>query len=403
MIASDVCVVGAGPAGLVLAIELGRAGKSVVVVESTMEFERHFRGESIVPDAVWMLRQMGILQKIEAQGAKRSRRFEMFENGKRLVNVDFAEFDKIEKYPMEIPQVMLLGALLEECAQEPSVTVLRGHELDELVRRDGRVRGVTTTSAAGGQHIDAALVVGSDGRYSTVRAQAGIPFHKEPLARDVIWFRVPCPAAWDLDVYRVMMERDRHVVVLPTHPDMLRVGLNVPKGGAARMRADGIEVLHDRVDAIDRDLGAVVRSHVRDWSDTVVLDIFTTRVPQWHRDGVVLIGDAAHTLSPVLGHGVNHAMQDGRLLGQMLGRLDLAGAADRAQDGAVDAVLREFQAAREPGVAQSRGLQLRQERLFTLRSRAQTRLRRALYRTIGALRPLREAVFGRAYFTLLQR
>lgn len=402
-VVSDVVIAGGGPAGLMLALLLGRQGVDLVVIDSQETLERHFRGESMVPDSVWMLKQAGLLEDLEALGVRRARRLEIYENNKNILKMNFSEFKNYsECFPMEIPQTLLLQRIFDELSEIPNVKLLQGYNIYDLVQtEDGRYNGVVVNRDSEDIVIYGRLIVGADGRYSAIRNLAGFAVSKTPLARDVLWLSVPYPEGWERDVYRVLIQEDRHVLVLPTHPDSLRVGFNIPKGGIAQLRQGGIELLYQRIRELSKELGDTVEENIRGWSDTTVLDVFTAQVPQWCKDGIVLIGDAAHTLSPVLGHGVNHALQDSFTLANIIMESCFSNGEWNISNSRLDALLIDFQLNREPLIEASRSLQTRQEKLFALKGR-KCIVRKLIYTMLGKVRPLRTLVLGNAYFTILQ-
>jgi 2-polyprenyl-6-methoxyphenol hydroxylase-like FAD-dependent oxidoreductase len=238
----------------------------------------------------------------------------------------------------------------------------------------------------------------ADGRYSKTRELSGLPFVKEPLDRDVVWLRVPRPDGWERGSYRIRLHGARHALLIPTYPDDIRVGFNIPKGGLRELRKGGIGALHARLDELAPELAKTVREHVTGWSGTTVLDIFTVATPQWSRPGLVLIGDAAHTLTPILGQGVNHALIDGHTLAALLDRPLRAAGLRRAE--LIRTATLRFQADREAAVRVSRGLQLRQERAFTFGNPLAVTARSTLYRALGASRFLQQRMLCTAYFQL---
>ncbi|WP_058042453.1 FAD-dependent monooxygenase [Streptomyces roseifaciens] len=397
-ITAQACVIGGGPAGLVFALALAARGRDVIVVEKSEDFDRSFRGESILPDSVWLLDQLELLQPLRDQKVLEAHGLEISENGRPVLRVDFRQFDQPQPFPMEIPQPMLLRVIADAASKHPGFRIIRPAKAVVLLRDGGRVTGVRCRTPQGDLEITSPITIGADGRYSKIRDMAGIEHHKTPLERDVLWFKMPYPQAWEPNRYRIRINQDRHAVFLPTHPDMVRVGLNIPKGGLKDLRTAGIGALYARMDELAPELGSLVRKNITSWSGTMMLDIFTTVVPQWSIPGLVLAGDAAHTLSPILGHGVNHAIMDAlvlaRLVDQALTGPDTATALDRAGT--------RFQLVREGKVRQARDLQLRQEKIFTLSSPLATLTRRSLYRMINALPPVKQRVLGRAYFTIPQ-
>ncbi len=399
---TDVCVVGGGPAGLLLGLELAKRGRRVTVVEQKNGFERSFRGEAISPDAVWLLERLGLLDRLRGESLV-TRRVEIRDAGKVVLSTGFSTAAWPSKYPREIPQPALLSAIHEQAAALPGFRLLSGRAATELLHDDsGRVVGVRCTGEQDGAahvrtvEIRAALTVAADGRYSKLRESAKLAATKVPLERDFIWFKVPRPDFWDGQAYQVRLLRGAHGVFIPTVPDQLRVGLNILKGELRALRGRGIGALHARVAELAPELAETVRTHLPDWSGTSALEIFSTTVPTWSAPGLVLIGDAAHTLTPILGLGVHHALLDAVVLAPLVA--DAFDAADVAQ--ALDGAAREFQRRREPSVEFSRGLQLRQEKAFALSSPVAVAVRRSIYRVINRSDRVRRRLMTGIYYSL---
>jgi 2-polyprenyl-6-methoxyphenol hydroxylase-like FAD-dependent oxidoreductase len=394
----DVCVVGAGPAGMTLALDLARRGVEVLVLEQTKDFDRSFRGESISPDSVWLLDRLGVLDGLREQQILFIDELELSDGGRPVLTVDFHTFDQPMPLPAEIPQPMLLTALTDAASVHPSFSLRRQSKVVDLLRSDdGRVTGVRVRTPHGEQEIHARLVVGADGRYSKLREAAGLAFTKIPLERDFLWFKVPYPATLKPLVYRVRIERDQHAMLIPTWPDLLRVGVNIPKNGLKQARAAGISAIHDRVRVLAPEITDITE-HVRSWSDVSMLEIFTAVLPHWSTPGLVLIGDAAHTLSPVLAQGVNHAIIDAVTLAPLV----TGALRSPYPEAALDAAGPTFQQARESAVARARGVQLRQEKVFAFGKPAQIAVRRALYRTINRLPAVKSKIWSTVYYTVPQ-
>ncbi|WP_189312300.1 FAD-dependent oxidoreductase [Streptomyces brasiliensis] len=396
---AEVCVVGGGPAGLTLAVELAKRSVSVVVLEQSGHFDRSFRGESVSPDSVWLLDRLGVLGRLNG-AYQQMHRMEIVDSGSTVLRADFRRFPYPHPYPVELPQPALLSALagLGQDEHPEHFVLVRRATATRLLRAadgSGPVTGVTARTPEGEITVRAALTVAADGRFSKVREMSGLPYTKLPLDRDVVWLKLPFPPEWDDRTYRIRIRGDQHGLFIPTHPNSVRVGFNIPKGGLKGLRAQGLPALYERLDLLAPELSGSVRSEIRSWSDTSMLDIFTALVPRWSMPGLVLIGDAAHTLTPILGQGVNHAIIDAVTLAPLV--RDALGAG--GDESALLRACEEFQRAREEAVGKSRGLQLRQERLFALHG-AGGIFRRSLYRVVDQSQKLKEKVLGGAYFQL---
>jgi 2-polyprenyl-6-methoxyphenol hydroxylase-like FAD-dependent oxidoreductase len=395
VLTTDVCVVGGGPAGRALALALVREGCEVVLLEQHGAGRRAFRGESMAPDAVRLLDHLGVLERLRPE-ALRVDRLTVVDGGRPVLSVSFDDFRYPYRHPLEIPQPVLLAALARQTAEHGGCTVLDRSSAVELLWAGEAVAGVLAATPGGQVEVRARLTVGADGRFSRVRSLCGLSFRQTPLERDVVWMKLPFPddaGAWDRRAYQVRIDGDRHGLFLPSADGLLRVGLNIPKGGFRELRARGLAALHGRLDELAPELAAGARRALTGWYDTALLDIFSVEVPRWHLPGLVLVGDAAHTLSPVLGQGVNHA------LGDAVALAPLAAAALRSgSPGDLPAALDAFQRGREGPVRRSRGLQLRQERVFTFASPLGVAVRRGAYRLMNAVPAVRRRVMEPVYF-----
>ncbi|MQY11658.1 6-methylpretetramide 4-monooxygenase [Streptomyces sp. RB5] len=386
VIRTDVCVVGGGPGGRALALALARLGRESVLLEQRHGAARSFYGESVSPQGVRILDSLGVWDELAGR-AHRVDRLEIADGGRRVLDVRFADFPYTWRHPVELAQPALLAEL--SAAALGACRVLEPAAAVGLIEERGRVAGVRARTPEGELEIRAAVTVGADGRFSQVRRMAGLEdgARRTPLERDVIWLKLPFPAGWDRRAYRIRIAGASHALFLPGTDGRVRVGLNIPKGGLRQLRADGVGRLRAQLAALAPELHPAAEEHIRSWSDTVLLDIFTTEVARWSVPGAVLLGDAAHTLTPVLGQGINHALADAVALAGLL-----------APDPASDAAPRAFECSRRAPVTRSRALQLRQERLFTLAVPPGPTLRRTVYRTLNALPALRRRVFAPVYF-----
>ncbi|HEY3868273.1 MAG TPA: FAD-dependent monooxygenase [Actinocrinis sp.] len=306
---TDVLVVGGGPAGSLLGGLLARRGLDVVLVEKQVKLDRDFRGETIAGPSVIMLRALGYGPGLDEHGYLETTRVQMYMEGRPVFSVDYSKFG-LDVLPIDIPQPGLINVFNEDAKLHPNYTHLVGTAFTGLLFDGDTVAGATVKPADGSEAgIRARLVVGADGRFSKVRAAAGLDAVITPMERDFQWFKLPRPADWGQEA-NLVIDGPQHLVVLPTFPDLLRIGHNIPKGKLKELRAAGFEAFKQSVIEIDPRLEDLVHTHVQSWRDTSFLDIFTAELPQWSRDGLLLIGDASHTVTPLLGQGVNLGLQD---------------------------------------------------------------------------------------------
>ncbi|WCN83989.1 FAD-dependent monooxygenase [Micromonospora sp. LH3U1] len=383
---TDVLIVGGGPAGALLGFLLARRGVGVLVVEKQTSLERDFRGETVAAPSVVTLRRLGFGPALDDHGFLRTEGVTMRMEGRRVMHVDYRRFG-LGEVPVDIPQPALIAMFADAAAQYPTFEYRFGVSFTGLVRDGDTVTGARLRSRDGTTtEVRARLVVGADGRFSKVRHAAGITADVQHMARDFLSFKLPRPADWGLQA-ELVVDRDRHLVVLPTFPDFLRIGHNLPKRGLGALRKAGFAPFKAGIMALDPRLAPVVAEHLNSWDDTSFLEIFTAEVPEWTRDGLVLIGDASHTCTPILGQGVNLAIQDAVVIAPIIANA-LSGA------GPIPAsAFAGFVTERRRHKAHVTSFQRLQEKALATGSTPGVLLRRARYRLLDAL-PLKYRIFG---------
>lgn len=372
----SICIVGAGPAGALLALLLARAGVSVLLIERSMLNKRAFRGESISPDSVAMLHHLGIMPAIEKHGYLETQQLHILDAQRCLLKVNFNSFPYLHRFSIDIPQLVLIHAILKEAQKYQNFEFIQGVQCQGLLMENNEVRGVMLEQDQKIRRIQAHLVVGADGRYGKIRSWAGIPAKIKPLPRDIIWFLLPRPKGWG-GVAKISMHQDQHLIALPTYPNFLRVGVNIKRGQYAKMRAGPISQLHHLVTRLDPVLSQGLEENLLSWSDTALLDIFTAEVDTWARDGLILIGDAAHTLTPVLGQGVNQALKDAFYLAPIIQKQDFK---QGEVAGLPSLIFQDFIQERKRAVRFIHRFQMQQEKRLASQSVLGVWKRRALYR-----------------------
>lgn len=305
------CVVGGGPAGMMLGLLLARAGVEVTVLEKHGDFLRDFRGDTVHPSTLRLLDELGLGERFDRLPAQRLTQMRMHVEGTTFVAADLRRVPGRRKYIAMVPQWDFLDLLASAAAEEPSFR-LRMRTAVTGLRTDaaGRVTGVTYTDEQGVPgELAADLTVACDGRDSVVRAAAGLVPRSFEVPMDVWQVRVPAPRDRRKRGQVFLSVRDGQVAATMDRGDYYQTSYLIKKGTDARLRAHDIAWFRDRLGALlgwdDEALLAI-----GSWDDVLLLDVTMGRLPRWYRDGLLCIGDAAHTMSPVGGVGVNLAVQD---------------------------------------------------------------------------------------------
>ncbi|MGV0794594.1 FAD-dependent oxidoreductase [Mycolicibacterium sp. XJ1819] len=305
---STTCVIaGGGPAGVMLGLLLARAGVDVVVMEKHADFLRDFRGDTVHASTMRMLDELGLGQQFAAIPHREIDTLTLTVQGTE-VSIDLSRIPGPHKHIALVPQWDFLELLASAAAQEPTFTLLRNTEVLGPVRRDDTVVGVDYRDASGHQRrMHATLTVACDGRSSTLRTAMGLTTRSFGAPMDVWWFRLPRGVDDPHGLAGVMGAG--HAIVVIDRGDYYQCAYVIPKGRDAALRRRGIGALHDGVVSLVPWLADQVTA-VSSFDEVKLLDVQLNRLRRWYADGLLLIGDAAHAMSPVGGVGINLAVAD---------------------------------------------------------------------------------------------
>ncbi|WP_328298710.1 FAD-dependent monooxygenase [Streptomyces sp. NBC_00435] len=371
-VTTDICVVGAGPAGLVLALLLVRSGVRVAVVEKHRAGQREFRGEILQPGAMRLLDELGVLAGARARGCHEHARFRLVEQDRVLLDIDYRALPAPYDHLLSIPQAHVLDELLLHLEKYEDFTYLDRRRVSGLVRENGVVRGVRADGAGGPVLVRARAVVGADGRFSKTRQLAGIDAGRtEAFDLDVLWFKLrsdEAPAPGGLRDVRVFRSGSSPVLAYDSFPDRIQVGWTLPHKGYQQVVTQGFEHVRSELARAVPPYADLIHEQIKSFKDVSLLDVFSGRAERWAADGLLLIGDAAHTHSPIGAQGINLAVQDA-----VLAHPVLVGAV-RGQDASAG-VLGEFERRRAPDIARMARLQTVQSRAMLSTGTFATRVR----------------------------
>ncbi|HET6632437.1 MAG TPA: FAD-dependent oxidoreductase [Rhodanobacteraceae bacterium] len=300
------CVVGGGPAGMMLALLLARAGVAVTVLEKHGDFLRDFRGDTVHPSTLSIIDELGLREAFDALPQHRIQHLQALVGDLRLPIVDFRGLKPYD-YLALVPQWDFLDMLAAAGRRLPGFDLRMRHKATGLIRDGGCVRGVNVEGPDGSYTLHADLVVACDGRGSTIRAAAGLEARHYGAPMDVLWFRLPRLDSDPLDTFGIV--NHGHMMVLLNRKTYWQVAYLVPKGGDHALRAQPIGVLRTSVATLAPFLAGRGDS-IASWDAVSTLTVQVDRLPRWHQRGLLLIGDAAHAMSPIGGVGINLAIQD---------------------------------------------------------------------------------------------
>ncbi len=318
-------VVGGGPAGMVLGLLLARAGVAVTVLEKHADFLRDFRGDTVHASTLTLLDELGLGERFAALPQRRFDRVRV-ELDQGFVQVgDMSRLPGRHQHIALVPQWDLLDLLADAAAEEPTFTLRRDAEVTGLLHEGGRVTGVRFVDRTDGSRheLRATLTVACDGRRSAVRAAAGLAPRGFGVPMDVWWFRLPRRA--DDPAGLVGRFSAGHVMVMIDRGDYWQCGYLIRKGSDAALRAEGIDGFRRRLTDLIPWVADRMDTLVS-FDDVKLLDVRLERLRRWYLDGLLLIGDAAHAMSPVGGVGINLAVQDAVAAARILAPALQAGA-----------------------------------------------------------------------------
>lgn len=338
---TEVAIVGGGPAGMMLAVLLARRGIDHCVLEKNDDFEREYRGEVLMPRFARLLRQLRMESLFTGLPHRTLDGLAIHWGDRPIAKFRLAKVAPDFPFAYWIPQPVMLAALAAEAAKHPSHRLIFDAAVKELVQEGDRVAGVVVEHAGERLEVRSKVVVGCDGRFSSLRRLGKFEIEYEEHDFDVLWFTLP-----DVDdeqaAFRAFLTRPRGYLALPKHPAALQCGMMLPPNGYAAYRKAGIDSLRAHLLEGPKLFHAFAKE-LKDFSPFTLLHANLDLVKDWERNGLVLIGDAAHTCSPAGAIGVSIAVETAAVAAEVL-----AGCHARGDYSKV--ALDEIQRRREPAV-----------------------------------------------------
>ncbi len=292
---------------MMLGVLLARAGIDVVVLEKYGDFFRDFRGDTIHPSTLQLLDELGWLDAFLALPHNELREVGANIAGEPVHVADFSKLPTRCKFIAFMPQWDFLNFLAKQGRRYPAFQLMMETEGVDLIQSDGRVGGVRARTKTGEIAIAADVVVGTDGRHSTVRRLAGLEVENVGAPMDVLWMRISKRSGDPPQELGTL--NDGHLIIMIDRNEYWQCAYIIPKGSFERLKAAGLASLREDIARTVPALRERV-SEIDDWAKVSLLEVRVDRLRQWHRPGLLCIGDAAHAMSPIGGVGINLAIQD---------------------------------------------------------------------------------------------
>jgi len=301
------CIAGGGPAGMMLGLLLARAGIDVIVLEKHGDFLRDFRGDTVHPSTLELMRELGLLEAFLQRPHNRAQQLHVQIAGRDLTVIDFSHVPTHCKFVALMPQWDFLDFVRDHAERYRGFRLMQNAEVTGLLQDAQRVSGVQVNTIDGPLEIRADLVIGADGRHSTVRRAAGLKVHDIGAPIDVLWMRLPSKASDPPDTGAHI--GPGHFFVTIHRGEYWQCAYVIAKGGIDDIRARGLDAFRQEL-AQAAPLFADRVDTLRSWDDIKLLSVSVDRLEQWWKPGLLCIGDAAHAMSPIGGVGINLAIQD---------------------------------------------------------------------------------------------
>jgi 2-polyprenyl-6-methoxyphenol hydroxylase-like FAD-dependent oxidoreductase len=342
-------VVGAGPAGALLAYMLARRGVPVTLLERQTDFSREFRGEVLMPSGIAAMHEAGLRQQFDALPNLQIGTAQIF-RGERLVFT--VPVDGLPVRPRIVSQPAMLEMIVAEASKFPDFKLDRGVTVRDLVSERDRVVGVHADAHDGPREYRADFVIACDGRASVIRKRAALPQDRIMQGFDVVWGHVPGQFP-DGRSARGYIGNGHLLIMYPSPEGHTQIGWVIDKGTFGDIKRMGERWIDELAPHVSPDLRQYLAANKTGLARPVLLDVICDRLREWTVPGLLLIGDAAHPMSPVGGQGINVALRDAVVTSNHLGRALKM----REDEATLDFAARNIQAERWPEVTTIQDMQ----------------------------------------------
>ncbi|MFJ6207483.1 FAD-dependent monooxygenase [Lysinibacillus sp. NPDC092081] len=348
---ADVCIVGAGPGGALLSHLLAKKGLSVILLEQNAALGQAFRGEHLNEEGEAVLKSHQLFEAVEELGILRMGKLEYYADGRAIKTI--LPNGAIGHLGIHVPQANLLKGILQETKHFPHFSCFLNTKVTKLIVDSlGRYTGVIASRDGETIEISSQLIIGADGRYSTIRKQANIEIQKHKHGFDLLWAKIPAPQGWEPSI-KMALIGDKQLSLFTQVGGFIQIGWNIDQGSFPQLRKKAFTPFIQQLLEQFPELSDTVNEHIRSWQDFVLLDVFSSHCDCWGTKGLALLGDAVHTMTPTGAFGLNSALKDADCLASLLNKETLA-----------HFNVHDFQQMREQAIEEVLATQIEKEQTF---------------------------------------
>ena len=304
---TDCCICGGGPAGIMLGYLLARAGIEVIVLEKHKDFFRDFRGDTIHPSTMQLMYELNILDDFLKVPHQEAQTLSAQYNDFKVQIADFTHLKTAKPLLGLMPQWDFLNFISSKALKYPGFHLYKEANVQELIKINNRVTGVKAATSNGTLAVNASVVIGADGRSSTVRALAELNVISTGAPIDVLWFRLSRKNTDTTETFGRFY--NGRMMILLQRDDYWQIAFVIAKDELEKIKSAGLEAFRKEIIETTSFLSDRI-IELADWDQVKLLSVAIDHLQSWYGDGLLCIGDAAHAMSPVGGVGINLAIQD---------------------------------------------------------------------------------------------
>jgi 2-polyprenyl-6-methoxyphenol hydroxylase-like FAD-dependent oxidoreductase len=313
---ADICIVGGGPGGALLAYILASQNIKTVLIERHHEINKEFRGEHLNDEGEWILKKYGLYEKIKDYGLLLMDKIEYWDHGECIKTITPQPLQ--QHVGIHVPQNHLLNVIFDRSRALNSYHELLGTTVSNLIKNEaGQYIGVKAKRKQEEITVYSSVIIGADGRYSTVRSLSEIPTTIIKHGYDLLWAKIPSPKGWEPTIKLAMVE-GKQLAIFTQYGGFIQIGWGIEEDSYAALKKQSFQQFTDRIKQAFPELTDTVTQHITACKDFVVLKVQSCKCETWVKDGLVIMGDAAHTMSPTGAIGVNSALMDADILSQVI-------------------------------------------------------------------------------------